>query len=285
MNAQSKTIAAAAFLVSFAGAYSLLPLQGSVFSDVPDDAPYAAAVQELKQDGIVAGYDDGVFRPYQTINRAEFVKIIAGSRYDLTSEESDQCMIRNKRANDTLLFPDVPWDSWYARHLCMSYEHRLIEGYPDGTFGGEKEITFIEAAKILTVAYEPTIYPGKTNWYDPYTQKLKEWSAIPPSVIALNQKITRGEMADMTYRVRHANDDVATATGATVYVPDPSYTVIPTMADPPPPPPSSEASSIETASGDIVPTGAEIPSSEPAPTVQVFQAESVTSEASSVSDQ
>lgn len=239
MTAHAKTITAAAFLVAFFGAYAALSLRGSVFTDVPDDAPYASATADLQQRNLIQGYDDGTFKPDQTINRAEFVKIIAGAAFDLSSEEADQCMIRNRRG-DTLLFPDVPYDAWYTRPLCIAFERRAIAGYPDGTFAPADDISFIEAAKILVVAYEPTVYPGKPDWYVPYMEKLRDWSAIPPSIVALNQKITRGEMADMTYRVLHAHD--ADGSDGT-YVPDSSYETIPVLADPPPPPAPEEAAS------------------------------------------
>lgn len=266
MTSHKKLGYAAAGIAAIFAANTFVSLQASVFSDVPDEAAYATAVSDLKDAGVIQGYEDGTFKPDATINRAEFTKIIVAARFDLDSEESYQCMIRNRRG-ETILFPDVPADAWFAKHVCMSYEYRLVGGYPDGTFGPERDISFIEASKILVTAYEPTLYPGKEVWYEPYAQKLKEWSAIPPSVIALNQKITRGEMADMMYRVRKAQLP-AGATPENSYVPDPAYATIPTLTDVPPPPPpvveesdesSEEASSEE--SSEVPEESAEISSS------------------------
>lgn len=233
-------------------------LQASSFSDVSDDAPYAPAVEDLKQSKVVEGYEDGTYRPDNTINRAEFVKIVAESKFDLTSEETDQCMIRNLRT-DVILFPDVAADAWYARSVCMSTEYRLIEGYPDGTFGPEKEITFVEAAKIVVITYKPSVKPGTTVWYKPYVLKLQEWGAIPPSVRSLDSRITRGEMADMMYRSRMAQ---ATA-GSGSYAIDSSYQKIPPATVPPAAASSSAESSMEsteessssadTGTGEILP--------------------------------
>ncbi len=46
------------------------------FSDVPDDHPYIKAIEYLQNNDIVQGYEDGTFRPEQTINRAEFTKVL-----------------------------------------------------------------------------------------------------------------------------------------------------------------------------------------------------------------
>lgn len=46
------------------------------FPDVPTDAWYALAVQELKEDGIVQGYPDGLFRPDAHLTRAEMTALL-----------------------------------------------------------------------------------------------------------------------------------------------------------------------------------------------------------------
>jgi len=116
MTAHKKLGYAAASIAVFFIANTFVSLRASVFSDVPDEASYAPAVTNLQKDGIIEGYEDGTFRPDATINRAEFTKIIAASRFDLDSEESHQCMIRNRRG-DTILFPDVPAASLFATHV------------------------------------------------------------------------------------------------------------------------------------------------------------------------
>lgn len=46
-------------------------LSSLLFSDIPSPSWYTQAVQNLAEKGIVQGYDDGTFRPENTVNRAE----------------------------------------------------------------------------------------------------------------------------------------------------------------------------------------------------------------------
>ncbi len=47
-----------------------------LFADVPDDAWYTEAVENLVEKGIIQGYPDQTFRPSNSVNRAELVVII-----------------------------------------------------------------------------------------------------------------------------------------------------------------------------------------------------------------
>lgn len=81
--APSRSLTRAEALKVILGVFSIpaSPLSSgetSGFSDVPADhwvAPYARIAFKK---GIIKGFDDGTFRPEQAINRAEFVKMLAG---------------------------------------------------------------------------------------------------------------------------------------------------------------------------------------------------------------
>lgn len=60
-------------VLAFYGAVSAV---SDLFSDVSEDAWYAEAVYELRDMGIISGYDDGTFRGSDYINRAEVASII-----------------------------------------------------------------------------------------------------------------------------------------------------------------------------------------------------------------
>ena len=51
--------------------------KGKMFSDVAIDAQYSASIETAAKDGLVAGYEDGEFKPEDPINRAEIAKIIS----------------------------------------------------------------------------------------------------------------------------------------------------------------------------------------------------------------
>ncbi|MBD3173850.1 MAG: hypothetical protein GF320_01615, partial [Armatimonadia bacterium] len=45
--------------------------------------------------------------------------------------------------------PDVPWDHWAYDAIAELYDAGLLEGYPDGTFKGENNLTRYEFAMAL----------------------------------------------------------------------------------------------------------------------------------------
>lgn len=174
------------------------------FTDVPESSPYYEAVEHLRKNNVLKGYQDGTFRPDARINRAEFVKLIANP-YILDTARLNECL--NEELDDedqTVFFPDVRRDSWYAREVCLAKIKKLIDGYPDGTYRPGEYISFVEAAKILgnTFVMQTEPEPNDERWFMPYVNKLSEVRAIPTSIRTFDQTLTRGEMAEMLFRLK-----------------------------------------------------------------------------------
>ena len=55
----------------------------------------------------------------------------------------------NMKADRTTLFPDVPSNHWAYDAVYALSERGLVEGYPDGTFGGDRMMTRYEFAQIV----------------------------------------------------------------------------------------------------------------------------------------
>lgn len=167
--------------------------------ELPEDIynnPYKDAIEYMYQNAIVSGYPDGTFKPKNKINRAEFTKIIA----EATIPEStiENCL---NQADNSNIFNDVNTADWYAKYVCAAKEQGIIGGYPDGTFGPEKEISFVEASKIITLGVGEYIYETDI-WYQAYVEKLADKHAIPPTIENAEYLITRGEMSEMLYRLK-----------------------------------------------------------------------------------
>lgn len=169
-----------------------------VYMDVAPDHVNYDAVRYISQRGIVNGYDDGTYKASNTLNRAEFVKILMLSEY--ASYEVENC------DTEEYGFSDVPEDEWFAPYVCMAKQEGVISGYSDGTFKPSQAINFVEAAKI---AVEVISVPDGDDdydeleegeeWYDPYVDVLEEAEAVPESVDDFGSSITRGEMAEIVY--------------------------------------------------------------------------------------
>ena len=173
------------------------------FTDVTPDNPDATAIEYLREKGIVTGNPDGTYLPYDNINRASFTKFVTLSI--LNDDVINQCT--------AYLFYDVPNPSWYNPYLCAAHQHSLVSGYPDGAFRPADSINFAEAAKIVANAFVITMPdPSTTVWYEPYVRALASKNAIPVSIHSFNQLVTRGEMADMIYRLLANVTDEPSAT-------------------------------------------------------------------------
>ena len=166
------------------------------FFDVPANHPNADAIGYVKSQGIVSGYADGTFKPDQQINRAEFTKILIASNYppNFDGPGPEECL------QDAYVFLDVSRE-WFAKYVCTAKAGGLIDGYPDGTFRPATNINFVEAAKILSKNFKLPFTDGTDSWYENYVRALSAKNAIPTSITHFDQPITRGETAEMIYRL------------------------------------------------------------------------------------
>lgn len=171
------------------------------FKDVPTTHRYSAAIEYIRIFGLVDGNPDGTFTPDAFLNRAGLTKIITLATAD--DELADLCTSH--------YFYDVPQDAWYDRYLCTGRERGIISGYPDGAFRPADWVNFAEAAKIIVNGYGLSIRQTGT-WYEGYVRALEDKGAIPQSIKKFDQLITRGEMAEMMYRLTAGITGLPTAT-------------------------------------------------------------------------
>ncbi len=197
-----------ALLTGTSLALTFVPVSVYAFTDVGGGSQYAAAINDLSAKGVVSGYANGSFQPSQSINRAEFLKIALGA-------------VATPLHSDGNCFPDVT-NQWFAQVVCTAKDAGIVNGYPDGNFHPENKITFAEAGKILSLAYKQDVSALSCgqDWYEPYALALESSKAIPPSVAALDKPLTRGEMAEMIWRLTEKKTDQPTKGFLNVKYPD-----------------------------------------------------------------
>ncbi len=194
-------LVSAVLLNSSAFAEDVLPKS---FSDVALEDENYVAIDYLRTNNIVKGYDDGTFKSENKINRAEFLKIVLEASENLNSAALEVA----PHDGLTNCFKDVK-DQWFATYVCVASKEGIVKGYADGYFRPEKEINFVEAAKIVANVLELQV--GKEaadNWYKPYVDALDGESAIPKSISGFDHKLTRGEMAELVWRIKEKPDYV-----------------------------------------------------------------------------
>lgn len=164
----------------------------SSFSDVSEANIFYDGIDYVESQGIVEGYDDGTYKPANPINRVEFTKIVIAAKY--TQGEIDSC--------NTSSFSDVGDGAWFTPFVCLAELKGIVSGYPDGTYKPANYVTFAEAAKILTNTFVEPTQDGTDVWYKLHVEKLEDRGAIPVTIVDFAHEITRGEMAEMIYRLQ-----------------------------------------------------------------------------------
>ena len=162
------------------------------FRDVGIFHPYYGMLYELNFKGIVNGYDDGTFKPYGSINRAEFAKLTYPLLNDVYKNNEKNC------------FPDVK-EEWFADAVCSLKQAGVLSGYADGYFRPADNINFAEASKILSLLYKRDLSEPSV-WYENYVRYLEQEKAIPYSISDFGQQLTRGEVATMITHLYYIDD-------------------------------------------------------------------------------
>jgi len=133
------------------------------FTDVHPSDYFYEPVRYLYCRGVVSGYGDGTFRPYNLTTRGQLCKIVVlAEGWPLYTPP-------------TPTFRDVPTGHTFYSYVETAYDHRIISGYGCGTacleFRPENNITRAQLCKIVVLAdgwaiYTPT---SPTLWDVPDT--------------------------------------------------------------------------------------------------------------------
>ena len=139
------------------------------YSDVASTAWYNTAVSTLSSMGIITGYPDGTFRPNAAITRAEFAAIAA--RFDNNGDKT------------AAKFSDIA-THWAKDEISIAYNNGWITGYPDGTFGPQRDITRAETMTLVNRVLnrqpetEDDLLPNMTVWTDNANPKAWYYLAV-----------------------------------------------------------------------------------------------------------
>jgi len=121
-----------------------------------------ANVESMAAKHVVSGYPDGTYKPENNITRAEFANLI------VKALELDVVEYNNE-------FNDINAADWYADVVATAYANGIIDGYPEGTFLPNKEISRLEMAAMLSKALDVEI---NDNYYPMAAQAFGDYSDI-----------------------------------------------------------------------------------------------------------
>lgn len=125
-----------------------------------------ACIKRLVQQGIVAGYPDGSFKPEQPVTRAEFAALIV------------QAFLSSSPATrPAVSFVDVPRDYWTTAKITKTYVTGWLTGYPERRFRPNLPIPKVRAVIALTAGLGYSAIQPITATL---TQVFVDASDIPP---------------------------------------------------------------------------------------------------------
>ena len=99
-------------------------------------------ITQWQEKGLISGYEDGTFKPDNSVTRAEFVIML------------NKALGFTQKGNVT--FSDVSANAWYYDAVAIAVEAGYCAGYEDGTFKPNATITRAEAAVMIAKAKELT---------------------------------------------------------------------------------------------------------------------------------
>lgn len=188
-------------LLGIAFLFIAFPAFSLAFSDVPASHKNAEAIEYIAEEGIISGFSDGTFQLEKQISRAAFTKIVVSA--SVTENTITNCTESFSRPQMSIVFfSDVTKDDWFAPYACVAGIQQIISGFSDNTFRPANTITLAAAAKIITKAFDiPTQDMLHENlWHLPGIIALENLDVISSDEDPW-QRITRGQTAEMLYRI------------------------------------------------------------------------------------
>lgn len=145
----------------------ILSLAGVLFAQQPSDIQSHWAGKQISDwigKGLAQGYPDGTFKPDNCITRAEFVSLINKS-FGLTSTVKTD-------------FSDVAPTNWFAGDIARARAAGYINGFEDGAFRPDKQISRQEAATMLARLLKLETAADSSAYLNKFTdaKEISAWS-------------------------------------------------------------------------------------------------------------
>lgn len=117
------------------------------FEDVKTGVWYTGSVAWAAENKIVEGYEDGSFRPGNYVTRNEMAAIMVRYIDWRVAQTGDAVVLGDKE----VVFGDQAEidANWAAEYVADCVAYGLLQGYPDGTFGGKRNSTRAEVAAVI----------------------------------------------------------------------------------------------------------------------------------------
>ncbi|MFJ7841804.1 S-layer homology domain-containing protein [Lysinibacillus sphaericus] len=167
------------------------------FKDIISSHPYYDILHELRDQGIITGYNDGTFKPYVKISRQHATVLIQRVK-TLTTKVGLKA------------YKDVPTTHPYYKAILQLQQTGLIKADANGNFNPNKHLTRGEMALILANVFD--LKATKNHPFKDVSQTSEEGKAIAAlyesnittgyddTTFKPNESLTRAHYAVFLYR-------------------------------------------------------------------------------------
>ena len=161
------------------------------YTDVTAGTKVAEAVGILSNLNIFTGFEDGTFKPNDTVTRAQMAAIICR-----TLGYEDQAVASTGTTN----FYDVAASHWASGYINVAESLQIVNGYGNGAFGPEDQVTYEQAIKMIVVAlgYELDAQ-AKGGWSTGYLAVAAREGITKNSNGVVGTPAARGTIAVLVY--------------------------------------------------------------------------------------
>ena len=165
---------------------------------------YKEAVDVISALGVVNGYEDGSFKPANTLTRGAAAKIICNLL--LTPA------VASTLTADTAPFKDVPTTNTFAAYIAYVAQQGIINGYKDGTFKPAGTLNGYAFMKMLLGALGYRDGFTGDNWTINVATLVAQLGLADGTTFVGNKTVTREEAA--LYAFNMGNTETVTYTGS-----------------------------------------------------------------------
>ena len=200
----SATIAVATVASSTVIPYNVLNVEAGApsFKDIVKGTYYYDAVIDLVEKGVIQGFEDGTFKPYQATTRGQVSAMIARA-LDLD----------DKKVTDPG-FSDVSKNDRFYHSIAALVDAEIVDGVTKDSFQPNRLVTRAEMAKMITNAFglkqnkdHSVLFTDVPNnsWYAGFVKALHDNGVTigkTETTFAPNESVHRGQLATFIYRAQ-----------------------------------------------------------------------------------
>ncbi len=152
----------------------------SRFADVQPSDWFYDSVEYVAEKGIMNGTGDGIFEPYLNVTRGMYATVL-GRMEGVSPEAADSG------------FADVAPDEYYAPYIAWAAQNGIVDGYGDGNFGPEDNITREQIAKMTAnyITYKTGAAASGAELSFTDAANISDW-AREPIALCVEQGILNG---------------------------------------------------------------------------------------------